>query len=261
MTPQTRKRITLGLQIAVPVVCVALWWAISAGSTNFFFPPLETILKTFRRVWVFDRVGTDALPSVLRLAVGYALAAVVGVGLGVLLAQHRVARAMADPLTHFLRSVPAPVMIPPALVLLGLGSGMKVAVIAFGAVWPILLNTIDGVRAQDPTTLEMARAYGIGGAERLRRIVVPAASPQIFAGLRTSLSIALILMVISEMVASTNGIGNFVLQSHRTFAIPDMWSGILLLGLLGIALSVAFAFVERRALRWHRGARGAARAR
>jgi ABC-type nitrate/sulfonate/bicarbonate transport system permease component len=168
---------------------------------------------------------------------------------------------MADPLTHFLRSVPAPVMIPPALVLLGLGSGMKIAVIAFGAVWPILLNTIDGVRSQDPTTLEMARAYGIRGTERLRRIVLPAASPQIFAGLRTSLSIALILMVISEMVASTNGIGNFVLQSQRTFAIPDMWSGILLLGLLGIALSMAFALIERRVLRWHRGARGAARAR
>jgi ABC-type nitrate/sulfonate/bicarbonate transport system permease component len=251
-----RSRVGLGLEIGVPIVCVALWWAISAGSTNFFFPPLRDILDTFRHTWLFAQVGSDVVPSVARLAAGYGLSAVIGISLGLLLGLRRGARAAFDPFAHFLRSVPAPAMIPPALVLLGLGSGMKIAVIVLGAVWPILLNTVDGVRGQDPTPLEMARAYGVTGAERIRRIVLPAAAPQIFAGLRTSLSIALILMVISEMVASTNGIGNFVLQAQRSFAIPEMWSGILLLGLLGIALSAAFALVEKRVLRWHRGARG-----
>jgi ABC-type nitrate/sulfonate/bicarbonate transport system permease component len=89
-------------------------------------------------------------------------------------------------------------------------------------------------------------------------VMLPAASPQIFAGMRTSLSLALILMVISEMVASTNGIGYFVLQSQRTFAIPEMWSGILLLGILGYTLNGAFVLIERRVLRWHRGARASA---
>jgi ABC-type nitrate/sulfonate/bicarbonate transport system permease component len=98
----------------------------------------------------------------------------------------------------------------------------------------------------------------VGGRERLLRIVLPAASPQIFAGMRTSLSLALILMVISEMVASTNGIGFFVLQSQRSFAIPEMWAGILLLGLLGYALNLIFLLVERRVLAWHRGARASA---
>ena len=88
--------------------------------------------------------------------------------------------------------------------------------------------------------------------------MLPAASPQIFAGMRTSLSLALILMVISEMVASTNGIGFFVLQSQRSFAIPEMWAGILLLGLLGYALNLIFMLVERRVLAWHRGARASA---
>jgi ABC-type nitrate/sulfonate/bicarbonate transport system permease component len=88
--------------------------------------------------------------------------------------------------------------------------------------------------------------------------VLPAAGPQIFAGMRTSLSLAVILMVISEMVASTNGIGFFVLQSQRSFAIPEMWSGILLLGILGYLLNLAFALVERRVLDWHRGARNRA---
>jgi ABC-type nitrate/sulfonate/bicarbonate transport system permease component len=251
----TQRRVALGLEIAVPIACLALWWALSAGSTNFFFPPLRTILDAFRHLWLFDRVGGDVVPSVARLLAGYAIAVIAGVGLGLVLGLHSLARAFADPITHFLRSLPAPAIIPPALVLLGLGSLMKICVIALGAVWPILLNTIDGVRGQDQTPLEMARAYGISGRERLWRIVLPAASPQIFAGLRTSLSIALILMVISEMVASTNGIGNFVLQSQRTFAIPEMWAGILLLGLLGIGLSFALAAVERRVLRWHAGVR------
>ena len=88
--------------------------------------------------------------------------------------------------------------------------------------------------------------------------MLPAASPQIFAGMRTSLSLALILMVISEMVASTNGIGYFVLQSQRTFAIPEMWSGILLLGILGYVLNAGFVLIENRVLRWHRGARASA---
>ena len=130
--------------------------------------------------------------------------------------------------------------------------------IAFVCVWPVLLNTIDGVTGIDPTLRETARVYGVSGRDRLLRIVLPAASPQIFAGMRTSLSLALILMVISEMVASTNGIGFFVLQSQRSFAIPEMWSGILLLGLLGYALNLIFVLVERRVLAWHRGARASA---
>jgi ABC-type nitrate/sulfonate/bicarbonate transport system permease component len=88
--------------------------------------------------------------------------------------------------------------------------------------------------------------------------MLPAAGPQIFAGMRTSLSLALILMVISEMVASTNGIGYFVLQSQRSFDIPEMWSGILLIGIIGYALNVVFLLIERRVLRWHRGSRASA---
>ncbi len=105
---------------------------------------------------------------------------------------------------------------------------------------------------------ETARSYGIPRGQVVRRVMLPAATPQIFAGMRTSLSLALILMVISEMVASTNGIGFFVLQSQRSFAIPEMWSGILLLGLLGYLLNVAFVLIERRVLAWHRGARASA---
>jgi ABC-type nitrate/sulfonate/bicarbonate transport system permease component len=135
---------------------------------------------------------------------------------------------------------------------------MKIFIIAFVCLWPVLLNTIDGVAGVDPTLRETARVYDIGPVDRVLRVTLPAAAPQIFAGMRTALSLALILMVISEMVASTNGIGYFVLQAQRSFAIPEMWSGILLLGILGYVLNAVFLLAERRVLRWHRGSRASA---
>ena len=110
--------------------------------------------------------------------------------------------------------------------------------IASGCVWPVLLNTVEGVRAVDPVMAETARSYGITGAARLRHLVLRSASPQIFAGLRQALSIGIILMVISEMFAASNGLGFTIVQFQRSFAIPDMWTGILVLGLLGFLLSV-----------------------
>src|SRR5439155_10066548 len=121
---------------------------------------------------------------------------------------------------------------PVAILIFGIGNNMKVVVIVAGCIWPILLNTIDGVRGVEPTMLEMSRSYGLSRARLWAQVLLPAALPQVFSGLRTAPSIALILMVISEMIASTNGIGFYILDAQRTFAIPEMWSGIILLGLL-----------------------------
>jgi ABC-type nitrate/sulfonate/bicarbonate transport system permease component len=129
---------------------------------------------------------------------------------------------------------------------------MKIFIILIGAVWPILLNTIDGVRGVDRGMLDMARAYGVGRWGRIRDVIIPATLPRVVTGMRTSLSIAIILMVVSEMVASSNGIGYFVLESQRRFAISDMWAGIVLLGIIGYIANFAFVQVERRVLRWHR---------
>ena len=247
------------LFVLVPVAAVVAWFVLSAGSTNFFLPPLSDILSAFRRLWLFDRVGSDVVPSLVRLAIGYGLSVLLGVGLGLAMGLRPRLHDALNPFVQFLRSLPGPAIIPLAIVVLGLGSTMKVLVIVLTVTWPILLSTVDGVRSQEPAQLEAARAYGIGGRERLRRIVLPAASPRILAGMRTSLAIAIMLMVISEMVAATNGIGYFVLQSQRTFAVNDMWAGILLLGLLGIVLNGLFTLSERRALRWHRERAAAAR--
>jgi ABC-type nitrate/sulfonate/bicarbonate transport system permease component len=252
------RALAVALEIAFPILLLVLWGLYSSASDTYYFPPLTDIFKTFADTWVFERVGSDVVPSLTRLAMGYGIACAVAVAAGLALGLSRPLRRATDPIVQFLRSIPPPALLPFGILVLGVGTSMKVFIIAFVCVWPVLLNTIDGVAGVDPTLRETAQVYDISQSDRLWRVTLPAAAPQIFAGMRTSLSLALILMVISEMVASTNGIGYFVLQSQRSFAIPEMWSGILLLGILGYVLNVIFLLVERRVLRWHRGARASA---
>jgi ABC-type nitrate/sulfonate/bicarbonate transport system permease component len=250
-----RRTVGLLLEAGAPALLVAAWWIWSVRAHSFYFPPLPDILDTFRATWLFDRVGSDLARSLGRLGAGFAIAVAAGIAAGVALGSSPAARRAAAPLVEFLRAIPPVALIPFGIVVWGIGDGMKVFVIAMVCVWPVLLNTIDGVAGLDLTLAETAHAYGIEGVQRLRRVVLPSAAPQIFAGVRTGVSLALIVMVVSEMVASTNGVGYFVVQSQRSFAIPEMWSGIVVLGLLGYALNLAVVVVERRVLRWHRGAR------
>ncbi|MCQ4214208.1 ABC transporter permease [Streptomyces longispororuber] len=247
------------LALALPCLLVAVWWLASDSSTSFYAPPLRTILGRFDDTWTPDRLRDDVLPSVLRLLAGYAVAGVAGVGLGIVIGASRRTRAVCEPALEFLRAVPPPVLVPVIMLFAGIGDTMKITVIASGCVWPVLLNTAAGVRAVDEVAADTARSYGVTGPARLRHLVLPAASPQIFAGLRQALSIGVILMVISEMYASSSGLGFAVVEFQRSFAVPEMWTGILVLGLLGVALSVLFRIVERRALGWYHGSRGARR--
>jgi ABC-type nitrate/sulfonate/bicarbonate transport system permease component len=248
------RRVAPVLEVLVPLLLLGLWAIWSAGTDTFYYPPLTEILEKFSETWLFERVGSDVVPSLLRLTAGYFLAVFVAVLVGIPLGLNDTARRAAAPIVEFLRAIPPPALLPLAIVVIGVGNSMKVLLIAFVCLWPVLLNTIDGIRGIDPTLNETVRIYGVRGLTRLRLVTLPAAAPQIFAGMRTSLSLALIMMVISEMVASTNGIGFFVLQSQRSFAIPEMWSGILLLGILGYVLNLIFILVERRVLAWHREA-------
>ena len=258
MTAPRRRLLATGLEVTVPILVLVAWGLASSGSDTYYFPPLTDILSTFADTWLFERVGSDVVPSLVRMGLGFGIAVVVAISTGLLLGLSRRARRAAAPIVEFLRAIPPPALLPFAILVIGVGDSMKVFIIAFVCLWPILLNTIDGVRGIDPTLEDTTRVYRISSRDRVWRVMLPAATPQIFAGMRTSLSLALILMVISEMVASTNGIGYFVLQSQRTFAIPEMWSGILLLGILGYTLNGAFVLIERRVLRWHRGARASA---
>jgi ABC-type nitrate/sulfonate/bicarbonate transport system permease component len=245
----------VALALGLPAALVAAWWYSSAGSTDFYQPPLRSILVAFGQVWLSRRLLDDVLPSLARLAAGYAIALVVGVALGTAIGASQRLRAALEPVLEFLRAIPPPVLVPILMLVAGIGDMMKVLVVVSGCVWPILLNTVEGVRGVDEVLADTCRTYRIRGWARLRHLVLRSASPQIVTGARQALSIGIILMVISEMFAANSGLGFSVVQFQRGFAIPEMWSGVLLLGILGVALAWAFRLVERRVLRWYHGQR------
>ena len=245
----------LTYEMWLPVLIVVALWVGSARSENLFFPPLNVIANTFAQMWLFDRLGTDAWPSVRNVLIGLALATMVGVLAGLLFGLVEGLYQAALPVLEFMRAVPGIVLVPVGLALLGIGDSMKIGVIAYGTLWPIMLHTIDGVRSIDLVVTDMAKSFHVKRFQLLWRVVLPSASPQILAGARISVSMGIVLIIASEYVASTRGIGFLQLQAERTFAIPEMWAALVLLGIIGYASNVIFRIVENRVLRWYIGLR------
>ena len=250
-----------GLGIALIIV----WEFAARKAGSIFFPPPSEILHRAATLWLSgkpqrlflsDSIFQDVLPSILRLLGGWALAVLIGIPFGILIGRSRNLSDLVNPSLQFLRAIPGPALIPIFIILLGTESTMRVTLIAFGSIWPILLNTIEGTQTVDPVQLDTARAFQIPRHARLWRIVLPAAMPKILAGMRVSLALAVILMVVSELVASTSGIGYRIQNAQIMFLLTDMWCGIILLALIGYTLNLLFLKFERRVLAWHRGARG-----
>ncbi|WP_030486966.1 ABC transporter permease [Micromonospora chokoriensis] len=246
--------------LGLPMLLLVSWGLVSTRGTSRFFPGPLTIADAFLQTWVGPAFVEDVLPSLARLGLGVAASIVLGIAAGTVIGLVVWLRELLEPLLEFLRAIPPPVLIPVVMLLLGITDTMKVVVIVSGAVWPILLNTIEGVRATDSVMKETAESFQVSWWERLWFLVLPAASPRIMAGVRQALSVALILMVISEMFASSSGLGYRIAYFQRNYLIAEMWSGILLLGLVGVFLAVAFGLVERRVLRWYHGIREVNRA-
>lgn len=243
----------LGLELWLPVVLVVIWWFASATSTSFYFPPLSKILETFASDWLDPaQWGKNLIPSLALLGMAYGLALVAGIVLGTLFGLVTSLENAFRPLLETLRAVPGVALLPIFIVLFGIDQPMKVLLIAFGSFWPIFLNTIDGVRGIEPLLLDVSFVFRIGRIRRLFRIILPGASPQIFAGARTALAISLIILVVAETVGGSGGIGYFLLDAQRNFRVLSMWGAIIALGVLGYLLNIAFRIIERLVLRWHR---------
>ena len=266
VTPRRRSRAwakfgeSTAYALGLPILLLVIWGLWSSVSSAPFFPSPLVIFDAFVDTWIGPAFFIDVLPSLGRLAIGIVLAVVIGIAAGTLIGLVRWLRELLEPILEFFRAVPPPVLIPIIAVLVGANDVMKIVVIVAGAVWPVLLNTIEGVRATDSVMTETANSFALTRSERLRFLVLPAASPRIMTGVRQCLSIALILMVISEMFFSSSGLGFKIVYFQRNYLIAEMWSGIVLLGLIGVLLAAIFGFAERRVLRWYHGIKEVERA-
>lgn len=234
---------------------LVVWWFVSLSSTSTFFPPLRNIVRRLYELWIVGDSAASVVPSLIHFVIGYSISGVAGIVIGVLLWKlPRISRA-TSPLLYFIYVLPAVALLPAIAAVMGYGDAMKITLIVLAAIWPTLLNTLDGMRGIDPVRLDTAKVLHMSGFRTIRSVVFPNALPQIMAGLRNSLQVAVIMMVVSELIASTSGIGFFILDAQQRFAYTDMWTGIIVLGLIGSALTVIFIAVERIVLRWYIAAR------
>lgn len=199
--------------------------------------------------------NTGTLPqelwsTVQRMLVGWLLASLVGVLIGALIGMSKPARAYLGPTLEFLRPLPASAVIPLGIAFFGLSDGMVLGVIAFGALWPTLLATVHGFAAVEPCLYEVSRALGMSRLAVIWKIALPSSLPDILGGMRLSLTVSLILAIVGEMLASRTGLGMGILVAARTFHAPDVFAGVVLLGILGYVVAQGLFALEARLLPW-----------
>jgi len=235
--------------------CLVLWDLLARQSPliRAYFPPASEVLVTLGEIAVSGELLAHTAASVSRLVQGYLLAAGLAVSLGLCMGLWRPCYTLFEPVIELLRPMPSPATIPIAILFLGIGDEMKVAVTAYACSWPILLNTIDGVRGIDPVLLHTAATFRLNAWQCFRKIILPAAAPQIATGLRVSLAIALILVTTSEMVISNDGLGFYILDAQRSFQIHRMYAGIVAVALVGYILNRLFLALDGWAMAWHKG--------
>lgn len=238
--------------LLTPIALLAAWWILSAGSTSPYFLPLSDIIDGFQQTWTTERIVDDVLPTVRALLIGFAAAVVTGLAGGVALGLSARTRRDLRPITEFLRSMPVVALVPIGLVVLGPGQRMEAALVAFAATWPILVSASDGVRAADLVMIDTARVYGVPAWRRLLRVTIPAAMPQVIAGVRIAVAAAVGTVIVANMLASSSGLGYVVISAQQSFDIRETWAGLLMIGLVGSVLTCTVVLAERVLLGWHR---------
>jgi ABC-type nitrate/sulfonate/bicarbonate transport system permease component len=233
-------------------VLLVLWQLLADRqfiSPVFFPTPSRTLTELYRQV-AEGTIWAPLVATALRMFYGWALASLLGVVIGAAVGSSRAARDFLEPLLEFMRPLPASAIIPAAILFLGLSNAMSISVIAFGAVWPVLLASVHGFSSVEPQLLEVCGALRLSRAQFIVKVAAPSALPDILAGARVSLAISLILAVVTEMQASQPGLGQNILLAQRSFRSPELYAGIVMLGLMGFVVNYAILKGEERLLRW-----------
>jgi len=238
--------------VAFPtLLLLALEAAVRSGfADRSFIPAPSAVAERIGGLLISGVAGPPLLKTTLLLFTGYGLGCLAAIVLGILMGYYRPVYLLLEPITELVRPIPKPALVPVLMLLLGLGAGMKVTVVALAAFFPVLINTVQGVRAVDPVLTDMARNFGHSGVAVLWRILLPASAPYILAGMRISLGIALVVVIVAEMISSTGGLGDLILDMQRSFRVTDSYAWLAIVAVLGFGLNILFRWAERRATFW-----------
>jgi ABC-type nitrate/sulfonate/bicarbonate transport system permease component len=235
------------------IAVILLLWEY-ASAQRWIDPVSMPRVSVIAASWLHN-IGGGALlqslaPTLSRIGAGFGLAALVAVPLGLLMGSVPFIYRLFEPITEFIRPIPSSAYIPVAILFLGIDNEMKIFVVFLACLFPILLNTYSGVRSIDPVLIDTGRTLGVSWMRAMWSIVLPASLPSILTGMRVSLGISLIVVVVAEMIAGSSGIGYFILDMQRIFRVPEMFAGIFTLGVLGFAINFLFLKAEGYLLRW-----------
>ncbi|HVI92839.1 MAG TPA: ABC transporter permease [Anaeromyxobacter sp.] len=270
-----RHGVRLGRQLLVPVLVLAVWEAISdAGwvSPIVLPSPSQVLLRWIAYAkpaepydpaqgswlgWAFSgELPHDAVASLIRVAGGFALGAALALPLGLLMGASRIVHELMNPIVQILRPIPPIAYIPLAILWFGLGNPPAFFLISLGAFFPVLMNTIAGVRSVDAIYLRAARNLGAPQSTLFWRIMVPAAMPYILAGLRIGIGVAFIVVIVAEMIAVNSGLGYRILEAREYFWSDKVIAGMISIGIAGLGIDAFMNRLNSWLLRWHRGMEG-----
>ena len=235
--------------VLVVLGCLLLWEFIPrSGNTVIFFPPFSRVAIALGNGIVDHSILYHAGVSIWRALLGMACACLLAIPIGVVLGRYQSLYRLVEPIVEFFRPMPSAAVIPVAILFLGIGAGMKVFVVSFGATWPLLVSTIYAVRDTDPILIKTSKTFRLTATEELFSVVLPASLGAILSGFRISVAVSLILTVTVEMIAGNDGLGYLILDAERSFAFPMMYAGIMTVGIVGVCISLLVKWIERRLL-------------
>lgn len=241
--------------IAVPVVVILIWEGLSrAGVFNPIVLPAPS--RVAARWFDYLRSGElprDAVSSLYRVLVGFLIGTALALPIGLAMGASRTVYGLLNPILQVLRPIPPIAFIPLAILWFGLGNPPAFFLISLGAFFPVLLNTVAGVKSVDAIYIRAARNLGANGRTLFFRVVVPAALPLIMTGIRVGFGIAFIVVIVAEMIAVNNGLGYRILEAREYFWSDKIIAGMITIGLLGLGIDSILARISDHLLRWHRG--------
>lgn len=234
------------------LLAAALESAGRAGALNVALTPLSSaVLHRLGEILAGGALWEPLAQTTALLFAAYAIASVVAIVTGLVVGRSQFAYHLLEPTLELLRPLPKPALLPPLMLLLGIGAAMKITIVGLAVFFPVFINTVQGVRGVDPVMVDVGRTFRLGRTALIARIVLPAALPLIFTGLRIALGLGLIVVVIAEMLAGTGGLGYLVIDMQRMFRVVDMYAWLIILAVYGYGLNSLFLLAERRLLRWH----------
>ncbi|MBQ1022760.1 ABC transporter permease [Micromonospora sp. C95] len=215
-----------------------------------FLPPLSEVLLGWTALLRSGQLAEHVGASLTRSLTGLGLAVLTAIPLGLLIGWYRPLAELLSPLLEVFRNTAALALLPVFVLILGLGETSKIALVLYACSWPILLNTIAGVKGVDPLLIRSARSMGLNHLRLFQKVILPAAVPTIFTGVRLAGAYSILVLVAAEMVGAKAGLGYLINYAQYNFAIPDMYAGIITISAIGLVVNQLLVAVERRFSTW-----------